>query len=109
MYSLFPRTCMLLLVLLVIGWFAGLVWGQETDITQTPNSVNAGIKKSLEDQIGQGRGDINIPDSSLYLIQRDPFRSIARGRQLFHENLLLLRDLARVLMMGSVILRLRDL
>jgi len=36
--------------------------------------------------MGQGRGDINIPDSSLYLIQRDPFRSIARGRQLFQRK-----------------------
>src|SRR5688572_6643568 len=45
-------------------WFAGLalvsvLWGlgtsadaQLTDITQTPNRANAGIQKSLEEQIG---------------------------------------------------------
>lgn len=57
-----------------------------TDITQTPNAVNEGIKKSLEDQIGMGRGDINTPGSSLYIIKRDPFRAIARGRQLFQRK-----------------------
>lgn len=62
------------------------IWSQETDVTQTPNAVNAGIKKSLEDQIGPGRGDVNTPDSSLFLIKRDPFRSIARGRQLFQRK-----------------------
>ncbi len=59
---------------------------QETDITQTPNAANAGIKKSLTDQIGQGRGDIMTPDSSAYIIARDPFRAIARGRQLFQRK-----------------------
>lgn len=63
-----------------------LTFGQETDITQTPNAANAGIKKSLEDQVGAGRGDINTLDSSLYLINRDPFRSIVRGRQLFQRK-----------------------
>ncbi len=63
-----------------------ITFGQETDITQTPNTANAGIKKSLEEQIGPGRGDINTPNSSLYLINRDPFRSIARGRQLFQRK-----------------------
>lgn len=62
------------------------VFGQETDITQTPNAANAGIKKSLEEQIGPGRGDVDTPNSSLYLINRDPFRSIARGRQLFQRK-----------------------
>ncbi len=61
-------------------------FGQETDITQTPNTANAGIKKSLDQQIGEGRGDINTPDSSHFIIKRDPFRAIARGRQLFQRK-----------------------
>ena len=63
-----------------------IVWAQETDITQTPNIEQAGIKKSLADQIGAGRGDIFTPNSSLYLIARDPFRSIRRGRNLFQRK-----------------------
>ncbi len=59
---------------------------QETDITQTPNNEQAGIKKSLDQQIGAGRGDINTPDSSLYIINRDPVRSIRRGRNLFQRK-----------------------
>ncbi len=59
---------------------------QETDITQHPNSINAGIQKSLQDQIGSGRGDINTPNSSIYIINRDPFRSIRRGRNLFQRK-----------------------
>jgi hypothetical protein len=63
-----------------------LAHAQETDITQTPNNEQAGIKKSLEQQIGAGRGDINTVDSSLYIINRDPFRSIRRGRNLFQRK-----------------------
>ena len=63
-----------------------LAQAQETDITQTPNTINAGIQKSLEQQIGAGRGNVNTPDSSLYLIHRDPFRSIRRGRNLFQRK-----------------------
>lgn len=59
---------------------------QETDITQTPNNEQAGIKKTLEQQIGAGRGDITTPNSSLYIISRDPFRSIRRGRNLFQRK-----------------------
>lgn len=65
---------------------ATLAHAQETDITQTPNFEQAGIKKSLTDQIGTGRGDINTPGSSLYIINRDPFRSIRRGRSLFQRK-----------------------
>jgi Di-haem oxidoreductase, putative peroxidase len=59
---------------------------QLTDITQTPNRENAGIRKSLEEQIGAGRGDGTTPDSSLFIIHRDPFRAIRRGRQLFQRK-----------------------
>src|SRR6185295_5326690 len=57
-----------------------------TDITQTPNTAGAGIKKSLTQEIGAGRGDVFTPDSSIFLIQRDPFRAIQRGRQLFQRK-----------------------
>jgi hypothetical protein len=36
-------------------------WAQLTDRTQAPNTANAGIAKSLEEQIGAGRGDIMTP------------------------------------------------
>ena len=61
-------------------------YAQETDVTQTQNPENAGIKKSLEQQIGEERGDIDTPDSSLYIINRDPFRSIRRGRNIFQRK-----------------------
>jgi Di-haem oxidoreductase, putative peroxidase len=59
---------------------------QLTDVTQTPNSENAGIQKSLEEQIGAGRGDPMTPDSSLFIIGRDPFRAVRRGRQVFQRK-----------------------
>ena len=59
---------------------------QETDQTQTPNAALGGILKSLREQVGAGRGDDLTPASSLYIISRDPFRSIARGRQLFQRK-----------------------
>jgi len=59
---------------------------QETDITQTPNAANAGIKKSYAEQVGAGRGDVFTPGTSRYIVARDPFRAIARGRQLFQRK-----------------------
>ena len=77
-----------------IGTLAGLallalsgpVWGQSIDRTKTPSQSNAGIGKSLGEQIGAGRGDIDTPDSSMFIICRDPFRAIRRGRQLFQRK-----------------------
>jgi hypothetical protein len=66
--------------------FSAGVDAQESDLTQTPNAAGAGIHKSLEEQIGAGRGDWFIPDSSSFLIARDPFRAIVRGRQLFQRK-----------------------
>ena len=43
-------------------------------------NTNLGINKTYDDEIGAGRGDINTPNSSLYVIARDPFRAIRRGR-----------------------------
>ena len=62
------------------------LYAQETDVTQTPNIENAGIQKSLIEQIGPGRGDRSTVGSSRYLIARDPFRSIRRGRNLFQRK-----------------------
>ena len=65
---------------------SGVIIAQETDLSQTPNSANAGIQKSLEQQVGNGRGNIDTPNSSIYIIKRDPFRSIRRGRNLFQRK-----------------------
>jgi len=59
---------------------------QMIDNTQATNTSGAGINKSLSDEIGAGRGSVLTPLSSLYIINRDPFRSIRRGRQLFQRK-----------------------
>jgi Di-haem oxidoreductase, putative peroxidase len=62
------------------------LYSQLPDRTLAPNPANEGIAKSLAQQIGAGRGSITTPDSSLFIINRDPFRSIRRGRQLFQRK-----------------------
>jgi hypothetical protein len=58
-----------------------------TDITQTtPNVPGGAIGKSLQQQVGAGRGDKFTAGSSIYLIKRDPARSVRRGRQLFQRK-----------------------
>ncbi len=59
---------------------------QLIDNNQAPNTAKAGINKSLADEIGPGRGDLMTPNSSLFIINRDPFRSVRRGRQLFQRK-----------------------
>ena len=76
----------LLIVSLFICSCAAMSWAQLTDRTQAPNASNAGIAKSLQDETGAGRGDANTWSSSIFMIQRDPFRSIRRGRQLFQRK-----------------------
>ena len=66
--------------------FSGNGHAQQIDNTQAPNTAKAGINKSLSDEIGAGRGDVLTPNSSIYIINRDPFRSIRRGRQLFQRK-----------------------
>jgi len=61
---------------------------QMTDRTQNPNVANFGIAKSLAQEIGSGRGNPLTPDSSSFIIARDPFRAIRRGRQLFQRKFL---------------------
>jgi mono/diheme cytochrome c family protein len=73
---------------------SGAVWksapasAQLTDRTQNPNNINFGIAKSLNQEIGAGRGSLTTPDSSAFVIARDPFRAIRRGRQLFQRKFL---------------------
>jgi len=59
---------------------------QMIDNTQATNTAGAGINKSLTDEIGAARGSTMTPGSSLYIINRDPFRSVRRGRQLFQRK-----------------------
>jgi hypothetical protein len=59
---------------------------QLPDRTVTPNAANEGIAKSYADQIGAGRGTVSTPESSLYIIARDPARAIRRGRQIFQRK-----------------------
>ena len=59
---------------------------QLVDATKSPNIANEGIKKTLPQQIGAGRGDWMTPDSSSFIIARDPYRAIRRGRQLFQRK-----------------------
>ena len=59
---------------------------QAVDRTLAPNVANEGIAKSIAEQIGAGRGDWGTPTSSSFVIHRDPFRAIRRGRQLFQRK-----------------------
>ena len=73
-------------VLIICCATASMAVARLTDVTETPNTENVGIKRSLTEQIGAGRGDDLTPDSSIFVIRRDPFRSIVRGRQIFQRK-----------------------
>jgi len=71
-------------ILLLLATIAG---AQLADVTQImPNVPGGAIGKSLGQQIGAGQGDESTPGSSIYLIRRDPARSVRRGRQLFQRK-----------------------
>ena len=70
--------------LLVVG--TGNCSAQLIDQTLAPNTAHAAIAKSLQDEIGAGRGNSHTPGSSIFIIRRDPFRSIRRGSQLFQRK-----------------------
>jgi Di-haem oxidoreductase, putative peroxidase len=79
-----------LLPALPLALMVGQAQAQLTDKTQT-NTVNAGINKSFADEANSflandGRGDVSTPGSSLFIINRDPFRAIRRGRQIFQRK-----------------------
>src|SRR5437763_6712580 len=59
---------------------------QMIDNTQAPNTANAGIHKSLLNEIGAGRGNVMTPESAVFMLNRDAFRCIRRGRQLFQRK-----------------------
>jgi Di-haem oxidoreductase, putative peroxidase len=61
---------------------------QFPDKTRNPNAANEGINKSLAQQAGVGRGNTSTANSSAFIIARDPFRAIRRGRQLFQRKFL---------------------
>ena len=65
---------------------AAAAQAQLIDNTQAPSTAMAGINKSLQDEIGAGRGDVMTPGSSIFIINRDPYRSVRRGRQLFQRK-----------------------
>jgi hypothetical protein len=73
-------------VILIVCLLRGTSFAQLTDQTQAPNTAKVGIAKSLQDETGAGRGDANTWNSSIFIIQRDPFRSIRRGRQVFQRK-----------------------
>ena len=62
------------------------VEAQMIDNNQAPNVAKAGINKSLQDEIGAGRGNVTTPGSSMCMIAHDPYRAIRRGRQLFQRK-----------------------
>src|ERR1700731_1758568 len=72
----------------VLAFFSPLAQAQLIDNNQAPNTAKAGINKSLANEIGPGRGDLMTPNSSLFIINRDPFRSVRRGRQIFQRKFL---------------------
>jgi hypothetical protein len=60
---------------------------QLRDITQISPVVPGGaINKSFVQQIGAGRGDTSTVGSSTFIIKRDPFRAVRRGRQIFQRK-----------------------
>jgi Di-haem oxidoreductase, putative peroxidase len=70
--------------------FVSKAYCQLTDKTQTLTPL-AGISKSFADEANaglpnDGRGDLSTPGSSLFIIGRDPFRAIRRGRQVFQRK-----------------------
>lgn len=75
---------------LIAATFAGAASAQLRDVKEkiSGNAVNEGIQKSLPEQVGAGRGDLFTQNSSIYIINRDPFRAIRRGRQLFQRKFL---------------------
>jgi hypothetical protein len=79
-----PKLCAGVCLFLVAG--GSLTMGQLIDRTMAPNTSGDGIALSLTEQIGMGRGDWFTPDSSSFIIHRDPFRAIRRGRQLFQRK-----------------------
>ena len=79
------RHVVLFVCAVVLATGSGIL-AQLIDRTTAANSSGDGIALSLGEQIGAGRGDWFTEDSSSFIINRDPFRAIRRGRQLFQRK-----------------------
>ncbi len=84
--SLSTATAIAAVAMLVMLFGIDPVTAQLIDRIKAPNAANEGIAKTLEQQIGADRGDWTTPESSSFIIARDPFRAIRRGRQLFQRK-----------------------
>lgn len=71
---------------MIVSFLTVPALGQLVDQSLAPNTAKVGILKSLQSEIGAGRGDAMTPSSSTFIIERDPFRSVRRGRQLFQRK-----------------------
>jgi hypothetical protein len=80
------RTAGRWLVMGLLAMAPAWTFGQMIDKTQAPNAANDGINKSLAEEVGAGRGNWMTPDSASFIISRDPFRAIRRGRQIFQRK-----------------------
>jgi hypothetical protein len=76
--------CTAAVALLALAGTAGAQLADQTQVT--PNVPGGQIGKSLQQQVGAGHGDAFTPGSAVYLIKRDPARSVRRGRQLFQRK-----------------------
>lgn len=83
------------LLLLSVGALAQL-----PDNTQATNNAKAGINKSLADEIGAGRGDVDTPGSSIFNIERDRFGA---GASFSSENIPMPKDRVRMKAMAWAI------
>ena len=81
-----PKTLAVILWAGGVLLFAAPAVAQLIDKNKAPNIAKEGIGKTLAQQIGTGSGDWMTADSSSFIISRDPFRSIRRGRQLFQRK-----------------------
>ena len=80
------RALLIAAAVLTLACLTGIADAQLVDKTLAPNAAGEGIAKSLATQAGVGRGDDTTPGSSIFIIDRDPFRAIRRGRQLFQRK-----------------------
>jgi Di-haem oxidoreductase, putative peroxidase len=76
----------LFVVCVIFLSIGGGVLAQLIDRTTALSTSNDGIALSLTEQVGAGRGDWFTEDSSVFIVNRDPFRAIRRGRQLFQRK-----------------------
>ena len=92
--SLLVRAASVIALSLLISSTAS---AQLVDRTRAPHTEDkAAVQKSLAQQVGAGRGNVNTPGSSIYIIRRDPFRSIRRGRQIFQRKFAIEQGLAPI-------------